>query len=205
MSHQWVQYRGGSHGPLLGSYVWKIAVDQKGRVWVESEGGIVVRTAKGWRYPSFSDLTNGEANRFWISKTNHLWITDGQRLVRDPMIVWERANPSANHLSTIKRQIEQQYPKVPPGLNAVTGPKRRIWLATNRGLLRYDGKTWKPIQGFGPKNSVNKLFVDSHSRVWIATSGTGLWCFDHGHVKTFASSAESVGELRLGQSTELVV
>ena len=57
----------------------------------------------------------------------------------------------------------------------------RLWLATTKGIYRYDGQTWTAYNKDNSSlsfNNVTCLAFDSNDRVWCGTFGGGLFLFD---------------------------
>ena len=55
-----------------------------------------------------------------------------------------------------------------------------IWIGTDRGLSRYDGKYFYHFtsnEGL-PESLINALFIDSHQNLWISTYGKGVTKYD---------------------------
>ncbi|MFN8206508.1 MAG: two-component regulator propeller domain-containing protein [Bacteroidales bacterium] len=70
--------------------------------------------------------------------------------------------------------------------NIIQDSKGYLWLATQVGAARFDGKNFQNFstaQGL-PDNSVNQLFEDSQGRIWIATNG-GVASFYRNKLKSF--------------------
>ncbi|MBL0009650.1 MAG: histidine kinase [Saprospiraceae bacterium] len=55
-----------------------------------------------------------------------------------------------------------------------------IWLGTARGLARYDGNAWHPVQLGHPDSAyqVSALFEDASQRIWIGTSSGKIFYLD---------------------------
>ncbi len=55
-----------------------------------------------------------------------------------------------------------------------------IWLGTARGLARYDGNAWHPVQLGNPDSAfqVTALFEDASHRIWIGTSSGKIFYLD---------------------------
>ncbi len=75
-----------------------------------------------------------------------------------------------------------------------------LWLATNAGLSRYDGHTFK-VYRHNPSdtnsiadNRVTSLHVDAQNRIWMGTEANGVDCFDRTTEKfTHYTTANGLG------------
>ncbi len=84
-----------------------------------------------------------------------------------------------NRIANLKAHLKD-YP-----INRILpDPKGFLWVATDKGLVRYDGSTVKNYV-HDPNNShslagnyVNDLVRDKEGRIWLATGNAGLSCFD---------------------------
>ncbi|TAF32355.1 MAG: hypothetical protein EAZ57_08880 [Cytophagales bacterium] len=87
-------------------------------------------------------------------------------------------------------QVELKFNRVKlPGLvTSVTALAQDktgyIWIGTELGLVRFDGKNTKQYVLYKtdtvghPKNAVSSLFVDSKQRLWVGTYGSGAYLFN---------------------------
>lgn len=68
-----------------------------------------------------------------------------------------------------------------------------IWLGTNEGLAKYDGKKFKRYQSIRndenslSNNIVNDIMVDHHNKIWVATNG-GICYYDYSEDRFFRIS-----------------
>jgi streptogramin lyase len=82
-------------------------------------------------------------------------------------------------------------------LGMAQDPDDSVWVATGRGLARFDGKEWSTVPSpFAPKDEVVRgVAVGPDGKVWIATwQGAAVW--DGKDWKTF-TTADGLGEDRL--------
>jgi PAS domain S-box-containing protein len=85
------------------------------------------------------------------------------------------------------RSFPDRAPQEASALSVVTDLKGDIWVATTRGLYRYDSR-------FGRKDvlltgsRVNALLVDSHGSVWIGTDEMGLGRYQDGKLTLLRKS-----------------
>jgi ligand-binding sensor domain-containing protein len=62
--------------------------------------------------------------------------------------------------------------------------KKHLWLATDRGISRYDGKSFYNITEGLPNAKVRDVIEDDKGRIWFATYG-GLVLYENGKMKTW--------------------
>ncbi len=63
-------------------------------------------------------------------------------------------------------------------VNAVSIDARdRVWVGTNKGLVLYDGRSWKRVEGL-PDDNVKSLAIDNSGNEWVGTLQGGLAKFD---------------------------
>ena len=93
-------------------------------------------------------------------------------------------------------------------INAITGMKDQIWVATEKGICNIDLSTnhvqWFTIsQGGLPHNHVSHLFIDSTGKIWISTLGNTL-CFIQNNVveKIGISSAGVLNITSVAEDTD---
>lgn len=53
-----------------------------------------------------------------------------------------------------------------------------IWVGTNSGLFRYNGKKFVKTNLDSRLNTITDLYADNHNQLWIATNNNGLGCYN---------------------------
>ncbi len=75
-----------------------------------------------------------------------------------------------------------------PHINALFQDRRGVlWIGTDGGLDRWDGKEWKRYTATDglPANAVKAIADDADGNLWAGTAGGGLVCLREGHFTAF--------------------
>jgi sugar lactone lactonase YvrE len=175
-------------GPLQEEIVEKLWIDRDGGVWARTIGGIAVHRRGQWSYPEFDAR---QPNFCEVLANGDMWISTRTGVVRDPAITWQHEPQSVRDLAKAKATIESQYPNVEENGFTALDRRQRVWLAYRKQLWRFHGHQWTDLTESinGPAASVSFVKADSKGRVWVGTSGKGLYRFAGDHVKTFFNQA----------------
>ncbi|EGM68433.1 ligand-binding sensor domain-containing diguanylate cyclase [Shewanella sp. HN-41] len=81
-------------------------------------------------------------------------------------------NSSLNHMSYQTWDQSNGLPQISVN-DMVFGPQGRLWVGTERGLARFDGNTFTPVDILShpafKANWITRLFSDNNKRLWIGT------------------------------------
>jgi ligand-binding sensor domain-containing protein len=153
----WTPYNVSNSG-LLSNNVTCLDVDKFGSLLVGTTDGISIRSANNqWTYfqdPILTLYVNSikGTSKGWIvfgTENQGFYINDGTGFV-------------------------QIYDATFKNVNAIEEDKSgNLWLGTDNGLLKYDGKSFSLLTTANglPSNNVISLFCDSRSRLWVGTNG----------------------------------
>ena len=62
--------------------------------------------------------------------------------------------------------------------------KGNIWLASNEGIIRYDGKSFANITGKMSSDRFFSVLEDRKGNFWCGTYGSGVYCYDRKSLPT---------------------
>ncbi|NOZ47103.1 MAG: response regulator [Chlorobi bacterium] len=143
--------------------------DRSGNVWVGTDGG-GVSIFNGFLFSHYdlSDISNNFIMTILVDKNNNKWFgTDGDGVIF--------LNKHRKFLLTTKDGLAGNL------INDIIQDKTgNIWIATNSGLSRYNGKTFK---NFTRKNglvsdTVFSLLETKDGSIWCGSIGEGISRFD---------------------------
>lgn len=165
-----VLHKRGSGGWLVASEetfgrIYKLIVDREGTVWAvvdpnEVGAQLIYFQDNAWNGISLT-LENNMVTSLAVAADNTLWVgtpSDGLFLIRDGFA----------------HQFEEALPKLPSLhiRNILMGHEGEMWIATDKGLVRYDGQDWKVfIKGklSLPESLVPTIAIDRQNGVWALT------------------------------------
>lgn len=163
--------------PELGhSFVRCLLVDHKGRLWIGTSGGGLVRREgdRFTRYGEKDGLPNAQVSALLEDGRGRLWVgTDGGGLARSEGEGFVR-EPSRDALGDSVRALLED--------------ESGLWIATDAGLARLQGAT---LTSFTPKDglsrrSVRALLRGARGALWIGTD-EGLNRFENGRFTVFTT------------------
>ena len=70
----------------------------------------------------------------------------------------------------------------------VQDENQSLWIATDGGLSRYDGKTFKPLEDENAQGEIIKLYKDSKSRIWMTDLAFKMSYLENGILKKMKRS-----------------
>ncbi|TAE01270.1 MAG: hypothetical protein EAZ97_03540 [Bacteroidetes bacterium] len=158
----------GSENGMPNTQYNSMIIDHEDRIWMSTLGMGVLRydgnlfTGFTNKDGLFSDIVRcfyrDSQNNFWISSLNALNKYDGKKMVSYPVL---------GQVNTRILKIEELE-------------KNKYLLATDVGLLFFDGKNFTPAnQAYGlPANVAIRYFLKEKDGIWFATINLGIAFFD---------------------------
>lgn len=170
-------------GSIRGINIFGMVEDPDGNLWIGTEEGLnrydrltdqfeLVRLNK-----TSAQRTTGRILPFFVDKTNLLYLSDAEGLVRFAYRTGKRTVLAADLRPPKEYDLQSATVRTPAG---------DVWLHAAKGLMRYslaDGTVShyfsdRPNNVVGPVQAVFSFFVDADNIVWIG-SATGLIRFDY--------------------------
>lgn len=179
-------YRHDVHDPasLPNDFVWALAEDGSGDLWVATEGGGLARweraTDRFVRYPVDRNGAGGPPSRqlrtVHVDRQAAVWVG-----TKDAGLA--RFDPKSGRWQAFRRDPGDPNSLADDGVYALhEDAAGRLWIGTNGGLSRFDAATGR-LRSFrhDPKDarslgadSVRGMHEDREGRLWVATFGGGL-------------------------------
>ena len=190
-SNKWVQYDT-DNSTLPSNYVSKIVVDKFNNKWFGTSNGLAKYDDYNWSvYPTGF---NEAIKSITIAKNNSKWVI-GSYIGYDHNhnIIWGNELWEFDDMNWINHTQKSNYTiggeKI--YLNSIyADTDGYIWIATNNGLIKYDGvnQTLFNAQNSGLKsNIINDIVVDEMGNKWIATNN-GIAKYDNKNWTIFNKS-----------------
>ncbi|MDP2983702.1 MAG: two-component regulator propeller domain-containing protein [Candidatus Latescibacter sp.] len=170
---------------LVSNSVNAVALDQNGRKWFATEGGVSCFDGNVWTsYRESDGLISDRVSGLAVDRDNRIWFChknadkgiscfDGKRIIW--YTIWNTPLPS-NHVEAVACDRE--------GV---------IWLATDKGVARYDGNSWKLFRTTDglAQNQVSEIYVDDQNTKWFVynpTTPSGVTRYDGLTWKTYTTA-----------------
>ncbi len=178
----------GNPAALGSDFIYELAEDAKGNLWVATNGGGLAKMAAGDRSitsyrhdpENSNSISNDVVRALLLNADGSMWLgTRGGGLD-----LFDPASGTFTHHSFADSAADSGSPNEIFELYAdVEGS---LWIGSNRGLARLDAKSGDVVTyRHDPENSaslsddrVRAIFEDSAGRMWIGTYGGGLNRFD---------------------------
>ena len=58
---------------------------------------------------------------------------------------------------------------------------KNIWVGTDNGAYKFDGKSWTNYNSFGNNSQVKAIATDADNNIWFGTNGAGLVKYKNGN------------------------
>jgi len=136
--------------------------DRNGGLWIATGMGLYHHTNKGYKlYQTESELLGPDLHDIAYAKDGSLWIggLGGVTVYKNDKRV--RSFTPAEGLPAISVQCVAQ------------SPDGQMWVGTDRGIARYDGRSWsiRHSRRWLLSDNVRDIAFDSQGTAWIATDG----------------------------------
>jgi ligand-binding sensor domain-containing protein len=173
ISHNKINYN--RYNCDLKSYkIYSIAIDSKGNKWFGGSDGISIFDGTNWlNFPETEIGAYLPANKILIDKDSVKWFACNNNLISFDDKNW-KVHLDNSDLIMVNDLACDQY--------------NTIWLATDKGLMKYSNDTFELIENsdlIGSKIFLYQLKFDKNGLLWIA-SDNGLLYFDGTTVKPTA-------------------
>lgn len=149
--------------------VWRIK-EFDGTLWFGTdEGGIFIKTAKGWNRLTKQDgLTSNSTWDFWKDDRGRIWIG-----TQEGISIFEDGNTTTTYTTADGLSGNKIY-------KITESPKGNQWIATNKGISIWDGENFRQINEINgvQLGYVFDISVASDGNIWIATETKGVFIYD---------------------------
>jgi diguanylate cyclase (GGDEF)-like protein len=179
-------YRHDVHDPVSipSDFVWDVAEDANGDLWVATEGGGLARweraTDRFVHYPVDPKGSSGTPSRqlrtVHVDSKGSVWAG-----TKDAGLV--RLDPRSGHWQSFRSDPGDPESLADDGVYAIhEGPAGTLWVGTNRGLSRFEPATGRFLSYYHEPNNprslgadrIRGIHEDREGRLWVATFGGGL-------------------------------
>jgi hypothetical protein len=135
--------------------------DRSGGLWIATGMGLYYHTDTSYKlYQTESELLGPDLHDIAFAQDGSLWIggLGGITVYKDDKRI--RSFTAADGLPSISIQCVEQ------------GPNGEMWVGTDRGIARYDGRSWsvRHSRRWLAGDDVRDIAFDSHGTAWIATN-----------------------------------
>ncbi len=174
--------------PFLNGFkgeVKSVFVDNRQRVWLGTEYGILMFNGSKWSMPGYRDYTveDGQSLDDLVNLKTHQDETEAQAY---RVVLAEINETEAEPLATGKVVKVYRNPAA-VAVNAVTGRHDLVYFATEKGLLEFDGARWRraDLRGLGRSDVVDmatdgdELWIASNEKIVIKANGRTEFLFMH--------------------------
>lgn len=198
---------------LTGVHVSRIHEDRSGNVWVAGFRGWLDRIESGSdRIHHYAPELYGDPNNTRSGPTAFHETEDGELLIGTVTGLHRYDADEDRFVHGIDREGEH------PGLGGIwdiiPGRDGWLWIASTRGLYRYDPSTGSRERfshdpadpGSLPDSQVTRLLLDSRDRLWAGTALKGLARLDPGAsaFKTFRADDSVAGTIASDQISDMM-
>ncbi len=174
-SDEWVHFR--KKDGLNDHNIYRIEQDMAGRIWAWSRNDL--------RFTGLN-LYENDSWHSYDSKASHL-KGEIEKLIsiNDTLIAFSKYGVSKFTTAEWTCFDENYGLKDKRYALMFFDRKKTIWLAAETGLYSYNDSIWDMVFDVEKKWTVTKIYTDKQGRVWVGTSGSGLYLFEKGKVSHF--------------------
>ena len=172
--------------PLPDNNVWNLCVRRSGELWANTSKGLVAFDGKEWAHARVKGLPPcccGGA--LFEAADGTLWVGGHPGVTRVARFSMTKQNPVEEEVAQARRRIERSYPRVEVSRLQAVDASKRIYTHLDDKVLRYDGRNWEELAPEARGRPVYFVRSDSKGRVWVGSSGAGLFGYDGDKVLRF--------------------
>jgi ligand-binding sensor domain-containing protein len=137
------------------------AVDSDGNVWIGGYGELLRYDGHSWQSFTAPELTGVEIDAIEIGPGDVKWLVTNSGIMRH--------DPATDEWDTFAGLYDPNTESPPSILAASDGT---VWLGMEKGVVRYDGRTWAAPQASGrAPQYVTDLAQAPDGSLWIAADG----------------------------------
>lgn len=179
-SDDWIQFR--KKDGLNDRNTYRIEQDMAGRIWAWSKNDL-----------RFTGLNLFE-NNYWQSYDSKACHLKGEieKLIsiNDTLIAFSK-DGATKFVNAQWTCFDENYGLKDKDYTLMFfDRKQTVWLAGESGLYKYNNSRWDLVFTVEKKWTVTKIYTDKQGRVWVGTSGSGLYLFETGKVSHFDETEE---------------
>ena len=176
-----------SNSDLPSNDVREVAVDEDGNKWIATRKGVAMFDGNDWVVydGGNSNLASLNIVSIAVDQSNDVWITT----VRSGLASYDGTEWEVNH----------GYRGAVP-LSLTFDENGDIWVASNGGILKYDGDNWTEFNstnsGFSAQTATS-ITMDDSTNLWIGTIKNGLIKYDGNTWQKFTPSNSGLSDLSI--------
>jgi hypothetical protein len=151
-------------------WISDIAVCRNGMTWIATASGLVSTNGRTWtdhskttKYKGFDAVACDSKGRAWLAGYDTVASFDGKKMTTYPV-----SKLGTGEFVKLLKDV-------------AVAPDGHVWVATANSVATYDGTRWTFFEqgrGFDKNYYLEAIAVDTHGRVWVATSSDGLLVYD---------------------------
>ncbi len=165
--------------------VRSVLVDNRQRVWLGTEYGILMFNGSKWTMPGYRDYTVEEGQS--LDDLVNLKTHEDEQEARGYRAVLADINETEAEPLVAGKVVKVYRNPAAVSINDVTGRHGVVYFATEKGLLEFDGSRWRRVdlRGLGRANVVDmaskddELWFASDEKIIIKANGRTEFAFMH--------------------------
>lgn len=159
---------------LPDSGVCDVSVDQLGRVWAITMGGIAIYEKRQWWVPDGDIDASGSSDFVKPAGESHILVGTLGRAFRVDVrkLKLRKSLPKADRIAAQKARIAADWPAISEhiGSVSVTDHLGRLITSFEGRLFRFDGKMWEDLTDRLGEALLCTAYCDSQGVVWLGTN-----------------------------------
>lgn len=154
---------------LLNNNITSLLEDDKGNIWIGSDGGLSVFDGKNLtQYTKENGMPANAISSMYKDKKGNIWMNSFEigHICYDGKKFYQYAN-------TAKLPMEIIFP-------LFTDSQNNVWFRTKSGLAKFDGRRFInfPISKKSNDSSGYKIIEDRKGFIWVGTTWNGIYRYD---------------------------
>lgn len=190
--------------PLDGKAVHNLNIDEAGNLWaISEEDGLgrlspdgkwkLFNKSNGFNSDSFAGIEEDGKGGYWIANGQHATYMKEEKLKHESLTPNPALSLTSITVDKASGEVWAGYPmglfrrkngvwnQVPEadafgGVQALLMRDGKLYVASEKGLQIYDGKSWKSIKKDDgiPDNFLTTVALDKEGAIWVGTDGSGV-------------------------------